>query len=136
MAKPVKHAISVIIQNQKGETLFAQRSPHKKEFPLVWSLPSHFMEDGERPKDTISRIGLYKLGVKLEPIRMLNEGYGERPDFQLFMHDYLVEIVSGKAQIASDDFVDLKWANADEFLPTIKIKGDCTRLYGEYLARG
>jgi len=95
-----------------------------------------FMEDGERPKDTISRIGLYKLGVKLKPIRMLNEGYGERSDFRLFMHDYLVEIVSGKAQIASDDFVDLKWANTDEFLPTIKIKGDCTRLYGEYLARG
>ncbi|MGH7196390.1 MAG: NUDIX hydrolase [Candidatus Saccharimonadales bacterium] len=136
MEKPIKHAISVVIQNQKGETLFAQRSPHKKEFPLVWSLPSHFVNEGEKPEDTIVRIGLHKLGIKLKLVRLLNEGYGERSDFRLFMHDYAVEIVSGEPEIVSEDFVNLKWAKAEEFLPTIKIKGDCTRLYGEYLARG
>jgi isopentenyldiphosphate isomerase len=135
MEKPIKHAISVVIQNQQGETLFAQRSPYKKEFPLVWSLPSHFVNEGEKPEDTIARIGLYKLGVKLKPIRLLNEGYGERPGFRLFMHDYVVEVTGGEPRIASDDFVELKWAKADEFLPTIKIKGDCTRLYSEHLAK-
>jgi isopentenyldiphosphate isomerase len=134
MEKPTKHAISVVIQNQKGETLFARRSPNKKEFPLAWSLPSHFVGDGEKPEDTITRIGLHKLGIQLKPIRLLNEGYGERPDFRLFMHDYAVEIESGEPKIASDDFVELTWAKAEDFLPTIKVKGDCTRLYGEYLA--
>jgi hypothetical protein len=50
------------------------------------------------------------------------------------MHDYAVEIESGEPKIASDDFVELTWAKAEDFLPTIKVKGDCTRLYGEYLA--
>lgn len=135
MKKPTKHAISVIIQNQKGETLFARRSPHKKSFPLAWSLPSHFVNDDESPEDTIARIGLHKLGVKLTSIRLLNEGYGDRPDFQLFMHDYAAVIESGEPKITSDDYTELTWAKADEFLPTIQVKGECTRLYSEYLEK-
>lgn len=135
MEKPIKHAISVVIQNEKGETLFAQRSPHKKEFPLIWSLPSHFMKDSEAPAETIERIGMHKLGVRLKPIHLLNEGYGERPHFRLFMHDYAVEILSGEPKIISDDFVELIWTKAEDFLPTIKVKGDSTRLYGEYLTQ-
>ena len=122
MEKPIRHAISVVIKNKQGETLFARRSRHKKEFPLVWSLPSHFADDGEAPEDTIARIGLHKLGVKLTPLRLLNEGYGERPDFRLFMHDYAVEVESGEPRIASDDFVALKWANAEEFLQLLKLR--------------
>jgi ADP-ribose pyrophosphatase YjhB (NUDIX family) len=135
MDKPIKHAISVVIKNERGETLFARRSAHKKEFPLVWSLPSHFVVDGETPEQTIRRIGHDKLGVDLQMEQLLNEGYGERSDFRLFMHDYAATVLSGKPHIASGDFVELQWATAENFLPTIKTKGDCTRLYGEFLQR-
>lgn len=93
------------------------------------------MNDDEKPEDTIARIGTHKLGVKLKAIRLLIEGYGERPGFRLFMHDYEAEIESGEPRIASDDFIELKWAKAEAFLPTIQTKGECTRLYGEYLEK-
>jgi len=134
MEKPIKHAISVVIK-KGNKTLFSLRSPNKKEFPSVWSLPSHFMEPGEKYIDTIKRVGKHKLGVNLDVVRLLNEGYGERDDFRLFMHDYLVKIVDGEPHICSDDYTQLVWEDAETFLPTINIKGDCTRLYWEYLQK-
>jgi ADP-ribose pyrophosphatase YjhB (NUDIX family) len=133
MAKPTKHAISVVIRSSKEETLFALRSPNKKSFPLTWSLPSHMVADGETPEATIARIGTHKLGVKLASVRLLNEGYGDRPGFRLFMHDYEAKIVDGTPYIASDDYVELKWTETASFLATLPIKGECTRLYSEYL---
>ena len=133
MTKPTKHAISVVIHNSQGQTLFALRSPNKKSFPLVWSLPSHWVADGEAPEATIARIGTHKLGVKLVSVRLLNEGYGDRPDFKLFMHDYEARIVDGAPHITSDDYVELKWAEAASFLAALPVKGECTRLYSEYL---
>lgn len=132
MEKPIKHAISVVIK-KGNKTLFALRSPNKKEFPLVWSLPSHFMKPGETHEGTIIRIGKNKLGVGLKAVRLLNEGYGERDDFRLFMHDYLVEVLDGEPHICSGDYTQLVWEDAETFLPNLKVKGDCTRLYEEYL---
>lgn len=132
MVKPIKHAISIVLRDVNGRTLFALRSAIKKQFPLVWSLPSHFVIDGEDPKATIARIGTDKLGVKLEPVRLLKEGYGEKPDFMLHMHDYEVTML-GEPYLASSDYAELKWAKAEEFLPTLKVKGECTRLYSEYI---
>lgn len=133
MEKPIKDAVSVIIRNTQGETLFALRSPHKNTFPLMWSLPSHTVIAGESPDATIARIGSHKLGVELQLVRLLNEGYGERPNYRLFMHDYEAQIIAGEPRLASDDYIELKWAPAETFLPTLKTKGDCTRLYDEYL---
>jgi len=133
MVKSTRHAISVVIRNSKGETLFVLRSPNKKSFPLVWSLPSHWVTDGETSEATIVRIGLHKLGVKLTPVRLLNEGYGDRPDFRLFMHDYEARIIGGTPYLASEDYVELKWADAASFLAMLSVKGECTRLYSEHL---
>jgi len=130
--KPVKHAVSVIIRDN-DKTLFALRSSNKKRFPLTWSLPSYFIGEGETYNETIKRIGKDKLGVDLEPLGLLNEGYGERDDFILFMHDYEAKITNGAPRINSDDYVKLSWEEPESFLLTIETKGECTRLYEEYL---
>jgi ADP-ribose pyrophosphatase YjhB (NUDIX family) len=135
MAKPTRHAVSVIIHNSNGQTLFALRSPHKTSYPLVWSLPSHYVAEDETPEDTVARIGRHKLGVKLALVRLVNEGYGDRTDFRLFMHDYEARITEGSPNTASDDYVELKWAEAASFLNSLPVKGECTRLYSEYLAQ-
>lgn len=62
MNKPIRHAVSVVIKNRQGETLFALRNKEEKSFPLVWSLPSHFVKEGESFEDTVGRIGIDKLG--------------------------------------------------------------------------
>lgn len=82
--KPVREAISVVIPNPQGETLFALRSSRKASFPLTCSLPSYYVAESETPDVTIAWIGIHKLGVELKLVRLLNEGYSERPDFRLF----------------------------------------------------
>lgn len=130
--KLIKHAVSVIIRDN-DKTLFALRSPNKKRFPLTWSLPSYFVNEEETHNEAIKRIGKEKLGIELMPLRLLNEGYGERDDFRLFMHDYEAKVISGIPRLNSDDYVDLCWEEPVSFLSKIPIKGECTRLYDEYL---
>lgn len=135
LEKPIKHAVSVVIENDKGQTLFALRSPNKSEYPLVWSLPSHFVNNNEGLEETVIRVGQNKLGVTLEPIKLLNEGYGERPEFKLFMHVFAARVIAGNPHIHSDDFIELKWSDSVTQLSTMNIMGDCCRLYKEYLEK-
>ena len=132
--KPIKDAVSVVIRNDKGETLFALRNREEKSFPLVWSLPSHFVNGNENFEKTVERIGRDKLGINLRAVKLLNEGKSGREDFIIFMHDYLAEIVEGVPQIVSSDpYEEIKWENPEIQLPSMKLMGDCCRLYKEYL---
>lgn len=133
--KPIRHAVSVIIKNDKDETLFALRSPDKDSYPSIWSLPSHYVEKGEEHKNTIKRIGENKLGILLEPIKLINEGKSDRGDFILFMHDYEVKIISGEPHIVSDDYTEIKWFEPIKQINSMNIMGDCCRLYKEYLLK-
>lgn len=135
MNKPVRHAISVVIKDSKGEVLFAKRSAKKTSYPLAWSLPSYFIAHNEQPEETIRRIGKEKLGVELKAGKLLNEGASDRSEFTLFMHDFEAEIVTGAPRIVSDDYIELKWANPIEQLASMKIMGNCCRLYKEYLEK-
>ncbi|MFZ3031462.1 MAG: NUDIX domain-containing protein [Candidatus Moraniibacteriota bacterium] len=72
--KPVRHAVSIVIKNANGETLFALRSPHKDSYPSTWSLPSHYVSEDEELAETVRRIGEKKLGVTLEPVSLLMKG--------------------------------------------------------------
>ena len=131
--KPIRHAVSVVIQNNKNETLFALRSPKSTSYPLAWSLPSHYVEGNESHQETVKRIGKNKLGVDLEIGELLNEGNSDRGDFELFMHDYLATVKSGEPGIVSDNYTELKWSEPKSQLKSMKIMGDCCRLYKEYL---
>ncbi len=133
MSKPVRHAISVVINDSKGKTLFAKRSARKRSYPLAWSLPSYFVDGEESPEETINRIGKDKLGIELATGKLINEGKSERDDFILFMHDYEAIIESGEPRIASDDYIELGWFEPKKQLGSMKVMGDCCRLYLEYL---
>ena len=63
MNKPIRDAVSVVIINDRGETLFALRNKNEKSFPLVWSLPSHFVKDGDSFDKTVEDIGNDKLEI-------------------------------------------------------------------------
>lgn len=132
--KPVRDAVSVVINNEKGETLFALRNKDEESFPLVWSLPSHYVKEGESFEQTVERIGRNKLGVTLKAVKLLNEGKAEREDFILFMHDYSAEIIVGTPHIVKENpYEQLKWAKPEAQLQSMKKMGDCCRLYREYL---
>lgn len=134
MNKKIKDAVSVVIKNNKGETLFALRNKNEESFPNVWSLPSHFVKRGESFKETVARIGKDKIGVELKAVKLLNERKIEREDFVLFMHNYLAEIINGEPHIVrSDPYSKIKWEKAERQLASMDIMGECCRLYKEYL---
>lgn len=134
METPLKHAVSIILKNKEGKVLFALRSPHKTSYPNVWSLPSHYVKEGETFEDTVRRIGMHKLGIDLVPINMIHEGTSDREDFTLFMHDYLVES-EGEPRITSDDYIELRWEYPEIQFASMKVMGDCCRLYKEFLEK-
>lgn len=131
--KPIRHAVSIVVKNTKGETLFALRSPHKDSYPSTWSLPSHYVDEGEELTETVRRIGEKKLGVVLESVELINEGKSDRGNFTLFMHDYEARVVEGEPHIVSGDYTELKWAEPHAHLESMETMGDCCRLYKESL---
>lgn len=135
MDKPIRHAVSIILKNEHGQTLFALRSAHKESYPNTWSLPSHFVNEGESYPDTIRRIGRHKLGVELEPGELFNEGRADRGAFILFMHDYAARIVEGTPTLHSDDYSALAWEDAEVQFSRMDEMGECCRLYKEGLQK-
>lgn len=131
--KLIRHAVSVVIDNGKGKTLFALRSTEASSFPSTWSLPSHFVEREEKFEDTIGRIGKHKLGVKLELGELLNEGKSDRGDFILFMHDFEAKVLEGEPHLNSEHYTELKWEEPTKQINSMRVMGDCCRLYKEYL---
>ncbi len=129
----MRHAVSVVVRNENNETLFALRSANESSYPLVWSLPSHYVKEGESPEETVKRIGINKLGVELESVELLNEGVIDRGIFTLFMHDYSAKIVVGDVKLMREHYEELKWSEPISQLQSMEIMGDCCRLYKEYL---
>lgn len=133
LRKPIKHAISIVLLNKNKETLFALRNKHKKSYPNTWSLPSHFVEEGETFEDTIKRIGKNKLGCELEKDFLLKENKFEREKFILFMHVYQVKLISGKPKVNTTSYQKIKWEDAKTQFNEMDVFGACTTLYKEYL---
>ena len=133
MEKIICHAVSVIVKNNKNETLFAFRSPNKSSYPSTWSLPSHFVGENEKFQDTVERIGKDKLGVSMKALKLINEGKSDRGNFILFMHDYEAKIIEGEPHIVSGDYIELKWSEPNNQFQSMETMGDCCRLYKEYL---
>jgi len=84
MSKPVKRSIAVAIFSS-DRLLSTRRANDDDELPGIWGLPAGSYREGETTLDLIERIGRDKLGVKLHPVRQLNEGLQERPTYQLLM---------------------------------------------------
>lgn len=72
--------------------------------------------------------------MKLTPIKLLREGKSERETYVLFMHDYLAEVIEGEPKITKNDpYESLKWELPEKQLSSMKVMGECCRLYKEFL---
>jgi hypothetical protein len=49
------------------------------------------------------------------------------------MKKYEAKIISGEPCIVSDDYIKLKWSEPIKQIESMKVMGDCCRLYKEYL---
>lgn len=60
-------AISLLIENEKGEVLLTKRE--QKPFANHWHLPGSFIDKGESIHECIIRIGSDELNVELDPTK-------------------------------------------------------------------
>ena len=133
--KLLKNAISIVLFNEDGKTLFVLRSRYKSSYPSTWSLPSYFVNKNETFSDTIKRIGINKLDCELEKVCLLKKGKFEREKFILYMYIYQVKLISGKPKVNTSDYEKIKWENANYQFQNMKIFGACTTLYRNYLEK-
>jgi len=82
--KPLKHSVAVVVLN--GDRILSIRRPgDDDELPGIWGLPAGTCRDQESAEDVIVRVGRDKLGVSLEPVRLLGRGTQSRPQYLLDM---------------------------------------------------
>jgi 8-oxo-dGTP diphosphatase len=82
--KPVKRSVAVLIR--KGtQILSTRRSDADDELPGVWGLPAGSYRGDETLQELVERIGAQKLGIRLNPVRLVAEGRQERPAYVLQM---------------------------------------------------
>jgi len=119
---PLKRSIALLIRNG-DRILSVRRADDDDELPGVWGLPAGSFRESENLDDLVTRIGREKLGVVLQPIRILAHDQQQRAPYVLDMELWEAEIVSGS--IAHPAW---KWAAPAILLPGIGQGSLCCRL--------
>lgn len=70
---------------KEDKILATYRPEDDDELPGIWGLPAGTCRGTEGPEDVIRRIGRDKLGVLLQPVRVLVSGEQDRPHYKLEM---------------------------------------------------
>lgn len=98
-----KHSVAVVIRSAErpGDVLLVQRPADDDDLPGVWGLPAASLVDDESHAQAVVRAGRDKLGIVLEPGRVLNEGTRERSGYTLAMTLLEASITSGAPAVVA-----------------------------------
>jgi len=119
--KPVKRSVAVFIRN--GSQILSTRRPDSDdELPGVWGLPAGSFRGDETLPDLIRRIGMQKLGVRLDPVRKLTEGTQARSAYILHMELWEASMVGVPSH------PEFRWASADTLVPGCAVGSLCCEL--------
>lgn len=85
-ASDVRRAVAAAVRRDDS-LLLAVRRPDEpdEELPGLWGLPATTLKEGESDEDALRRLGREKLGVELEPGRVLASGEQRRAAYTLRM---------------------------------------------------
>jgi ADP-ribose pyrophosphatase YjhB (NUDIX family) len=123
----VKRSISLVIEAPAG-VLLVRRPDDDESLPGVWGLPAASLREGERERDAVLRAGREKLGVEVEPLRLVGEDEGDL----VSMRDWAVRIVRGTPEVPQPgegtQYVSLRWGNAAELAPAARAGSLCARV--------
>ena len=137
MARPGKDAVAAAIRcYEHPDQILLVRRPEKpgEELPGIWGLPAASLAPGEGPQDAVRRLGQQKLGLALEPVRLLARGYQEREGYALRM--WLYEAIADRAEptLATSStagvtcYTGWRWAGPDALAEGAAAGSLCCRL--------
>lgn len=138
--KPVKQAVSLALHDDSGRVLLVQRPPDDEDLPLAWGLPAASLAEGEEWEQAVRRAGRDKLGVEVEPERILGAGALDRAEYRLEMRLYRVGLRDGEPAVPQQvpgvtQYVACQWGEARELAPAAEAGSLCSRLYLDWPGR-
>lgn len=113
---PIRYSVAAVIRRwgEDDEFLAVQRPPDDERLPDAWGLPAVSLRPGELPEAGLRRVGREKLGVELEPLRLIGIRSMDRGDYELILMDIEAGILAGDpsvfaAKTRSTRYVAQRW---------------------------
>ncbi len=122
--------VAAIIE-RNGRYLVTQRRP-AAVLPLLWEFPGGRVEDAESDRDALRREVLYRIGVGVEPGKLMSFVSHPYERYTVDLYLYECTLLEGEPQAVNVN--DFRWATSAEFdqLPfTPADEASMSRLLGE-----
>ena len=135
MRKPIRCSVAAVVRRAEDEYFLAvRRPPDDDRLPGVWGLPAVTLAGTELPEAGLRRVGLEKLGTRLEPVQFLGIQSMDRGEYELFLMDIEARVVAGEPDVtrATTDatrYVEQKWTDQLEMFADAATRGSlCSRI--------
>jgi 8-oxo-dGTP diphosphatase len=127
----VKRSVSLVIEGPEG-VLLVRRPDDDETLPGVWGLPAASLRDGESELEALTRAGRDKLGVEIEPLKVVGEDGA--------MRDWAARITAGEPSVPQPadgtQYVDWRWGAAEDLAPAARAGSHCARALLRALGSG
>ncbi|HEY8490739.1 MAG TPA: NUDIX domain-containing protein [Dehalococcoidia bacterium] len=133
-----------VFEEPARRRVLAVRRPEEpgEELPGVWGLPAATVGPGETPDDAVRRLGRQKLGLTLEPERVLREGTQVRDGGLLSMVLFAARAVDWPPRLQHPDepdgvtyYTDWAWAEPEALVPAAEQGSLCSQLFLQTVGR-
>ena len=127
---PTIRVVAAIIEHG-GRYLITQRRP-TAALPLLWEFPGGRVEDGEADRDALRREVRYRIGVEVEPGKLVGSVSHPYERYTVALYLYECQLLQGEPSAANVQ--DFRWATSAEFdqLPfTPADEASMSKLLGE-----
>jgi ADP-ribose pyrophosphatase YjhB (NUDIX family) len=129
--QPTKQSIALVIRHPSGDgrILLVRRPQDDESLPGLWGLPAASLAGGESAEDGVRRAGREKLGVTLEPGRLIGEAEAERPGYRIRMRDFEAAVQSGipavPQRFGGTQYTGWRWGEAADLGPAARAGSLC-----------
>jgi 8-oxo-dGTP diphosphatase len=129
--KPLKRSVSLVIEGPAG-VLLVRRPDDDDSLPGLWGLPAASLREGESEQEALARAGREKLGVDVEPLRVIGEEEAERAGYRIAMRDWAARIVAGEPEVPQagegTQYVEWRWGDPAKLAPAARAGSVCARV--------
>jgi ADP-ribose pyrophosphatase YjhB (NUDIX family) len=137
---PVKRSVALVIRDARdpAQVLMVRRPADDEDLPDAWGLPAASLRGEESWEDAVERAAREKLGVRVVPGDLLNEGTRTRAAYRLHMRLYEAALAAGQVELDDPSnegtrYVAWKWGDGTLLRPAAEQGSLCCWLFLESL---
>ncbi|MBN1849979.1 MAG: NUDIX hydrolase [Deltaproteobacteria bacterium] len=127
MKRDIQRQAVVAIIRKSDRFLFVKRSDYVETGKGYWCPISGTLEYNETQEQALKREVMEEVGLEIDPIQKICEIPSH--DNQSLLHFWTTRIISGEAQITSNEVVDMKWVTLEEMKQLMPVFKDDIRVF-------